>query len=549
MRNERRRLDSIRAFLTALLCVFGTSASLAADVVRRQPNFLIILADDLGYSDVACYGGEIETPNLDALAAGGLRFTNFYNTARCWPTRASLLSGYYPQQINRDSLPSDDRGGHGKRPAWARLLPELLKPHGYRSYHSGKWHLDGGQIEAGFDRSYAIDDSDRYFNPRAHALDGKPLPAIALDAGYYNSTAIADRAIEFLKQHRAEHHQQPFCAYVAFLAPHFPLQAPANVVEKYRSRYQGGWDEIRAARRAGVSRQLGLDVQLGDLEPEVGPPYSFPKAIERLGPGEVNREVPWTSLTVQQRDFQAEKMAIHAAMVHQLDFEVGRLLNTLRDAGQLDDTVVMFLADNGASAEIMIRGDGHDPTAQPGSAESYLCLGPGWSRACNTPFRRHKTWVHEGGIATPLIVHWPNGINAAGELRHAVGHVIDITPTILQLAGGSWPDSQENGTAPPAAGIDISGAFADDITMQREPLWWFHEGNRALRDGDWKVVAAQGEPWQLYDLSRDRGETVDLSSRHPELLHRMIQSWESFSGSVEALRSESAVEHGRDASG
>jgi arylsulfatase A-like enzyme len=533
-------MQSTLKLLAALLITALSVCAAAAE--PRQPNFLIILADDLGFSDLGCYGGEIETPNLDALAVGGLRFTNFYNTARCWPTRAALLSGYYAQQINRDRVPGGERGGQGKRPAWARLLPELLKPHGYRSYHSGKWHIDGGQLEAGFDRSYVVDDFDRHFNPRSHALDGKPLPAVEADSGYYTSTAVADYAIEFLQQHHAEHGQQPFFAYVAFLAPHFPLHAPAELIQKYRSRYEVGWDAVRESRRAGVAKQLSLDVAPGALEPDIGPPYDFPKAIEQLGAGEVNREVPWSSLTPEQRAFQADKMAIHAAMVHQMDVEVGRIIDQLRADGQLDDTVVMFLSDNGASAEIMIRGDGHDAAAAPGSAESYLCLGPGWSRACNTPLRRHKTWVHEGGISTPLVVRWPNGIEAAGEIRHAAGHVIDVAPTLMKLAGGEWPAAHDGKRAPPSPGVDLSPTFAKDQPLERDPLWWFHEGNKAIRSGDWKLVAANGEPWQLYDLTKDRGETSDLAAARPELVEELAGQWTQITESIARLRASSARE-------
>jgi arylsulfatase A-like enzyme len=521
--------------LVALASLLATKEAVAAE--PRRPNFLIILADDLGFSDLGCYGGEIETPNLDALAAGGLRFTNFYNTARCWPTRAALLSGYYAQQVNRDGLPDAERGGNGKRPAWARLLPELLKPHGYRSYHSGKWHVDGGQLEAGFDRSYVVDDHDRHFGPRAHALDGRPLPAAEPDSGYYSSTAIADYAIQFLEQHQSGHKDQPFFAYVAFLAPHFPLHAPAELVEKYRSRYEAGWDAVRDARREGVAKQLGLDATPGELEPEVGPPYDFPKAIKQLGAGEVNRELPWSSLTREQQAFQANKMAIHAAMVHQMDVEVGRIIDQLRASGQLDDTVVLFLSDNGASAEIMIRGDGHDPAAAPGSAETFLSLGPGWSRACNMPMRRHKTWVHEGGISTPLVVHWPKGFKAAGEIRHAIGHVIDIAPTLVKLGGGEWPATHDGKSAPPSPGVDLSTTFAQDEPLNRDPLWWFHEGNKALRAGDWKLVAAKGEPWQLYNVADDRGETNDVAATQPDRVEQLANEWTQLTESIARLRS------------
>lgn len=525
-----------RSFIVFGVAILITSGGGPIQAEPRQPNFLILLADDLGYSDLGCYGGEIETPNLDALAAGGLRYTDFYNTARCWPTRAALLTGYYAQQVNRDWLPGRKQQGHGKRPAWAQLLPALLKRYGYRNYHSGKWHLDGGQLQAGFDRSYSLEDYDRHFSPRVHRLDGKALPPVVAGSDYYSTTAIADYAIEFLNEHDERHDDQPFFAYIAFLAPHFPLHAPSELIEKYRRRYEIGWDAVRESRGQAVAARLGVAARPGPLEPSIGPPYSFPKAIEKLGAGEVNRELSWESLTPVQQRFQVEKMAIHAAMVDQMDREVGRIITALREQGELENTVVIFLSDNGASAEIMIRGDGHNPAASPGSAESFLCLGPGWSRACNAPFRRHKTWVHEGGIATPLIVHWPDGFEAAGELRHTTGHVIDIAPTLVGLAGGAWSEAHGDVAVPPTPGVDISQTFARDVTLEREPLWWFHEDNRALRDGRWKLVAAKNEDWQLYDMSNDRGETADLSARYSDLVERMSRTWDDFAQSIERLQ-------------
>jgi arylsulfatase A-like enzyme len=525
-------LRTLVAVAAALASSLGTPAA-AAD---RPPNIVVILADDLGYSDLGCYGSEIQTPNLDRLAAGGLRFTQFYNTARCWPTRASLLTGYYAQQVRRDTVPGVPSGGRGTRPAWAKLLPEMLRPLGYRSYHSGKWHIDGMPMANGFDHSYYLQDAGRNFNPRVHYEDDRKLPPVEAGSGYYTTTAYTDYAIKYLKAHAEQDAARPFFLYLAFTVPHFPLQAPAEDIARYRDRYRDGWETARAERWRRI-QELGIvSGRLSDVEREVGPPYDFPEAMKQLGPGEVNRPLPWGEMTAQQREFQATKMAIHAAMVDRMDREIGRVLDQVRAMGALEDTLVLFLSDNGASAEIMVRDEGHDPSAEPGSVATHLCLGPGWSTVANTPFRLHKTWVHEGGIATPLIVSWPRGISARGELRHNPGHVIDFVPTVLELTGARRPETSDGQPPPAAPGRSLVPAFARDGTVAHDYLWWEHEGNRALRVGDWKVVAAgKAGPWQLFDLATDRTETRDLASQQPERLRELERLWEQHRDEFYAL--------------
>jgi len=503
----------MRIFICLLAVFFATWTE------AKPPNVLLIMADDMGYSDLGCYGGEIETPHLDSLAQKGLRFTQFYNTARCWPTRAALLTGYYAQQVRRDSLPGVKRGN---RPSWAHLLPAKLKPSGYRSYHSGKWHIDGLPLAAGFDRSYYINNHG-FFRLKFHYLDDKKQPATPISPKFYVTNAIADHAVSILKEHAKEHADKPFFHYLAFTAPHFPLHALPKDIERYRKRYQQGWDKIRSARWQ-KQKKLGLaQGKLSPVEREVGPHNHFPDAYEILGPDEVRYPVPWKTLTREQQAFQADKMAVHAAMVDSMDRAIGRVLDQLRRMKVFDDTLVLFLSDNGASAEVMVRGDGHDSKAPLGSAYTYLCLGAGWSTACNTPFRMHKTWVHEGGTCTPLLAHWPKGIKGRGELRRTLGHVIDVVPTILELAGARAQAQGKN--APPAPGKSLVSAFAKDITVRRDYLWWFHDGNRAIRTGDWKLVAARDQPWELFNLAKDRTETQNLAAQLPRKVGELSQLW------------------------
>jgi arylsulfatase A-like enzyme len=497
----------------------------AAVAARRPPNILMVVADDLGFSDLGCFGGEIATPQLDSLAAGGLRLTSFYNTGRCWPTRGAMLTGYYAQQIRRDSFPGGRQGGQGVRPEWAPLLPQRLEPAGYVSYLSGKWHVDGTAAEGGFRKSMRVEDHDRYFGPQRVLIDDQ-LVTLAAGDDYYVTGDIVGHAITCLTDHQRQHPDRPFFSVVAFTAPHFPLHAPAEDVGRYQDRYRSGWDRIRGERLQRMDQLGVLSLPLPPLEPDVGPPYHFPEHLAQLGPGEVNRELDWADLDDQQRDFQGAKMAIHAAMVDVMDRELGRLLDFLKQSGQWEDTLIIFFSDNGASAEIMVRGDGHDPTAEPGSAGSYLCLGPGWSSAANTPFRRHKTWVHEGGIATACLLHWPAGIatELQGTVCRQAGHVIDLLPTLLDAA--SLP-VEPVPTGPPLPGISLLPWLCGPTAVEPRTLWWLHEGNRAILEGDWKLVAARDQPWELYDLSVDRNELRSLSEVQAARRDAMAQRWQS----------------------
>ena len=492
-----------------LICLLTVSFATWAEA--KPPNVLLIMADDMGYSDLGCFGGEIETPHLDGLAQNGLRFTQFYNTARCWPTRATLLSGIYSNNLKTSQV----------------TVAQVLKTAGYQTGMVGKWHLGNnpkkdGPIQRGFDDFYGtMTGAGSFWDPYTLARNTEFTQVDSKD--YYYTDKIGSEAVQQIEAFARS--DKPFFQYVAFAAPHFPLHALPEDIAPCRDRYTAGWDRIRAQRWQRVQKLGLVKGALPAVEREIGPPYHFPEHLKILGPAEVNRPLPWADLSNNQKKFQQAKMAIHAAMVERMDKEIGRILKQLRAMKSWENTLVIFLSDNGASAEIMVRADGHDPAAEAGSAATYLCLGPGWSTTCNTPFRRHKTWVHEGGCATPFIVHWPGGIPARNALRRTPAHVIDVAPTLLDLAGLT-PQRRV-----PSPGRSLTGTFPSDEKPLHEELWWLHEGHRALRQGDWKLVAAKGDQWELFNLSKDRTETRDLAGSHPERVAAMEKRWNNLAES------------------
>jgi len=511
-----------RTFLkTAGLTAGAWAAGPSIAAEKKKPNVLLILADDMGYADAECYGGDVHTPNLSALAANGVRFTQHYSTGRCWPSRACILTGYYAQQIRRDGMPGIKMGN---RPSWAPLLPRMLKPLGYRSYHSGKWHIDGTPKDGGFDRSWGKHkggcDWDRFFNSTPWQ-EGKYSAPVKKGEPYYSTVAIADHAIACLKLHKEECADKPFFQYVAFYSPHFPLHALQKDIDRYRENYKDGWDVIRKRRWERMKKMGLVDCALSDRDPDIWPGWNLkPKQLEEVyGKGEAGRAVAWDELTEEQKTFQATKMAIHAAMITRMDLEIGRVIDQLKEMGQYENTLILFAADNGASAEQINRGDKHHKDAPLGSAKSYVCLGPGWSTAANTPFRLHKHWNHEGGISSPFIAHWPERIKAKGELRHDPSHFIDVVPTVLAVAGGECKDRP---------GLSLLQAFAQDGSVKHDSLWWCHSGNRAIRMGDWKLSGRKGRKgkWELYDLKTDRCEMNDLSEKRPEVLNKLSKKWD-----------------------
>jgi arylsulfatase len=526
---------------SSFFLLIGLTAALAPSLLaagsKGKPSILLIVADDMGFSDIGYYGGEIQTPNLDRLAADGLRFTQFYNTSRCWASRASILTGYYPQAIRRDLLPELERGEYGMfgvasgasgvRPRWAQMLPAYLKPLGYRSYHSGKWHMDGERLAAGFDHSYSLEDHNRYFNPQLQFEDDVKMPPVQEGSGYYSTTFIANHAIKCLKEHSGKFANQPFFEYLAFTAPHFPLQALPEDILIYKDRYHAGWDVLREERLARMQKLGIVDCGLSSPDTNTVPRWNLTEdeLHKQISMNEVGHAVPWENLTPEQKDFQATKMAIHAAMVHRMDIEIGRVLDQIKSMGVLDQTLVMFVSDNGASAEQIVRGDGNDSSAPMGSAKSFLCLGPGWAGASNTPFRQYKSWTHEGGITTPLIVRWPAGIPERGGLRRDPGHLVDLVPTILEITGAARPSTVAGISVPLLPGKSLTSDFAKDGSDKQVPLWFYHDGHRAVRVGNWKLVGDYVEPWELYDLQSDRSETKNLAITHPEKVMELELVW------------------------
>ncbi len=491
-----------------------------------RPNIVIILADDMGFSDPGCYGSGTETSNIDQLAAGGLRFTQFYNCARCCPTRASLLTGLYPHQTGVGHLlenwekPGYRNGLNQSCVTIAQLLGEA----GYRTYHSGKWHVGGfwnsgrgrgNPIERGFDHAFCCNDGNA-FAPRSIHYDQQ---AVEVGDGFYSTDAISDYAARMIGEHGEEHAGEPFFLHLCYTVPHFPLHAKPGDIAKYRGKFRHGWDMEREKRFA-KQKKLGIFAENAAL--------SDRDMIAR----------PWQDVPEQGRDEWDLRMAVHAAMIDCMDQGVGRVLDAIKRTDAWENTLVLFFSDNGASAEFLDTWPdprrGHKPDSITGTRESHRCLEVGWSNAANTPFREHKIWVHEGGIASPLIAHWPRGISARGQLNDQVAHVIDLMPTCLDVAGVDYPQRFNDRRITPLEGVSLAPAFKGKRIGNRM-LAWEHEGNKAVRDGDWKLVAKYEGEWELYNLENDRTECFDLASRYPSKVRELISKWEQWSRRVDVL--------------
>lgn len=512
-------------FLLLTLALLAGSRAWAADC----PNIVLVMVDDMGYSDIGCYGGEIATPNLDRLAAGGLRFTRFYNAGRCCPTRASLLTGLYPHQAGIGGMVSGNPNPRKSGPYQGYLndrcvtIAEVLRQAGYATYMAGKWHVGEFRpvwpVDRGFDRYYGlISGGMNYFNIRLgkrknvfrhFAIDGEEHRPPA--DGFYSTDAFTDHALGMLREHPGD---RPFFLYLAYNAPHWPLHAPQAEIDKYLGKYMEGWSALRRRRheRMIATKLIPADWQLSPQDPNAA---------------------DWSALDEEKKREMDRKMAVYAAVVDRMDQNVGRLTKLLRDAGRLDNTLIFFLSDNGACHEGGTFGHNFRPdlTGPIGTENSYHSYGISWSNASNTPFRRHKHWIHEGGIATPLIVHWPDGIKARGELRRQVGHVIDLMATCVDVAGAEYPGQFDGRAVQPMEGVSLRPFFDADAPAPRT-LCWEHIQNRGIRDGTWKLVAARDGPWELYDMKVDPTELSDLVRAKPDLANDLVAKWTAWATRV-----------------
>jgi len=508
----------------------------------KRPNVVLILNDDMGYSDIGCYGGEIDTPNLDRLAAEGLRFSQFYNTARCSPSRASMLTGLHPHQtgvgiLTYDSGPEGYAGNLNHR---CVTIPQALKASGYRTYMSGKWHVassltkptDTWPLQRGFDEFYGtIIGAGSFYDPNTLTRGNENVEHEAqADDAFFYTDAISDQAVRYVERHAAKHADKPFFAYVAYTAPHWPLHAHDEDIAKYKGRFDQGWDALREAR-------LDKLVEEGMLS-----------EAWKLSPRDATQP-PWSE--AEHKAWLLRCMEVYAAQVDRMDQGIGRIVEALRRTGTLDDTVIIFLADNGACAEdipedvtvdelvnkLMIarsrtrKGEpvhfGNDPGRMPGPEDTYQSYGTAWANLSNTPFRLYKHWIHEGGISTPLIVRWPRGIREPGAIRHTPGYLPDIMATILDLTGTAYPAEYDGRPIEPLEGTSLVPALAGG-EVDRPPMFWEHEGNAAVRIGRWKLVRNYPGPWELYDMDADRTELDNVAARHPARVADMAAQYEAW---------------------
>ncbi|WP_207534542.1 arylsulfatase [Desertivirga arenae] len=512
-----------------------TSLILAAVVPgysqEKKPNIVLILADDLGFSDIGSYGGEIQTPNLDKLAAKGIRYKQFYNAARCCPTRASLITGLYPHQAGMGWMAVADLGTpsyQGSINNNSVTIAEVLKTVGYSTYMTGKWHLtnerkidglvtDTWPKQRGFDRYFGIvPGGANYFTPVLYS-DNKRYPA---PENFYLTNAISDTSVKYIDEHFSRKGSDPLFLYVAYTAPHWPLHALQKEIDKYKELYKAGWDKLRAARLE-KQKQLGL----------------FP---ENTVISERDRSVEaWNSLPEERKNEMALRMAIYAAQVDIMDQGIGRIVEKLKEKNELDNTLIFFLSDNGACAEFISSGTSKEVNGKEDTFESYRI---NWANLSSTPFREYKHFTHEGGIATPLIVHWPKGVSSSlnGKYVNEYGYLTDIMSTCVEVAQAQYPFSFNGNKIVPQQGKSLLPHFTGS-SNSRGLNYWEHEGNIAVRDGKWKMVAKTPEKGtltkkalELYDLDADPVELNNLASKYPEKVESLFKSWEKWAKNVGA---------------
>lgn len=522
--------------LLFLLSLFGFGNSFA----NERPDIILVMVDDMGFSDLGCYGSEIETPNIDQLAAGGVRFDQFYNSGRCCPTRATLMTGLHPHQVGIGHMTLSPAQKPNDRPANYQgyinercvTIAEALAPSGYATFMSGKWHLgmhDASLLpmQRGYQQYYgSLAGATRYFaplHPRGMTSGNTPVenPESTTEEAFYTTDAFTDHAIRFIRGHREQSPERPYFLYLAYTAPHWPLQAFEDDIDRYRGKYRDGWDAVRRAR---YQRQieLGLINEKWPLSPSTA---GIPK---------------WETLSERQRDEMDLKMAIYAAMIDRIDQNIGKLVESLKSLGRFENTLIVLLSDNGACAEggMLGRGEFHDVDKR--NLETANSYGEAWANASSTPFRLYKHFAHEGGTASPFLMHWPSSIGPNPQWYRSPAQLIDVMPTLLDVAGATYPDEKAGQSIPPLDGISLRPAFHGKPLARAEPICIEHEQNAFLRDGKWKLVgrgvagarSVDATKWELYDMEADRTETNNLASAMPERTAAMAAKWNVWSDRV-----------------
>ncbi len=509
-----------------------------------KPNVILIMADDMGYSDIGCFGGEIHTPNIDKLAEEGLKMTNFYNAARCCPSRASLLTGLYPHQTGVGDMSADDSlvGYRGYLNKQCVTIAEVLEGQGYENMISGKWHVGYPEfawpMKRGFDKQYPsngttghyfgivkgrkfiVEDSLIEFEDNWIKSNRVEYQLLKNDDGsqWYATDAFTFRAINYIKDLRSEDEEKPFFLYLPYTAPHWPLHAFEEDVKKYEGKYMTGFNEIRKQRYQRMN-------ELGIID------ASWP-----LSPLNENTE-DWESMDDSTKRYNDRLMAVYAAMVDRMDQNIGRLLAALKETGDIDNTLILFLSDNGACHEPATKGD---PNALTGTPHSYRGYGYSWANVSNTPFRWYKHWTHEGGTSTPFIAWYPKMIEAGG-LDKQVAHITDIMPTIAEITGATYPREYKGNTITPTEGVSLVPVFKGEERQRRGGLYWQHQGNRAVRKGEWKLVCRydyinmEHLPWELYNIEKDRTELNDLADTYPEKVTELIALYDAWAERVNVV--------------
>jgi len=521
---------------TSVILLVLTSPLSGKDLER--PNILLIVADDLGFSDIGCYGGEIETPNLDRLANAGIRLSQFYSTGRCCPSRATILTGQYSHAVGLGHMTKDLGlpGYRGRLISGTPTIAQVLAQSGYQAYLSGKWHLGTEDpTEHGFLEFYGTLASAKTFWQEDHFLRlPKDRQPIRYEEGeFYGTDALVDHTLEYLEQAR-ESPGKPWFLYLAFNAPHFPLHAPQEVIAKYADRYTDGWDILRKQRLERM-KDLGVVPDQTQLSPRSNY-YDW-------GQRQASPIPAWDALPPSRKADLARRMAIYAAMVDRMDANIGRVIHNLEQHDELQNTLIVFTSDNGGCAEwdpfgfdiksgpknILHRGKQID---QMGGPDTFHSVGAGWANLANTPWRLYKHFNHEGGIAVPCVIHWPDGMNRkVGTIDHTPTHLIDLAPTFIASAGNHTPKDT----------IDPPGQsmlpLLEGKPINQRALFFEHEGNRGVRSGNWKLVSLRNQPWELYDIRSDRSEQTDLSTLKPAIVVRLSKAWDNWAEKNKVLPS------------